>query len=368
MFLGIDVSTYFDEQEIGAKYYLNNQEVDPMKLLVEQGVKYMRIRVWHNPYDEEGHPYLAGTNDINKFIMLSDLAVKYGLRIILDIHYSDFWADPGKQFLPKAWKDLSFEEVEQKVYEHTKDIFKVIREHNFPVDYVQVGNEITNGMLWPYGRLDESVSPRGNYEGLAKLLKQGVKAVREESNAKIIIHLERSYDQPAYFEYFSNIIRLGVDFDIIGFSYYPYWHGTFDQFFANVKMCKDNFHKEVMVMELGYGFTLEDYIKSGSQAQLVINADKTDFLANLPYPISPEGQALFIREFLKRAKEAEMVGVNYWEPLWIPGPGICWASEAAQKYIHEEGKSTRNEWANQCLFDYQGKALPALKEFKIDGK
>ena len=85
MFLGIDVSTYFDEQEIGAKYYLNGQEVDPMKLLVEQGVKYMRIRVWHNPYDEEGHPYLAGTNDIKKFIMLSELAVKYGLKIILDI-------------------------------------------------------------------------------------------------------------------------------------------------------------------------------------------------------------------------------------------------------------------------------------------
>ena len=366
MFLGIDVSTYFEEKKEGAKYFINGKEVDPLKVFVDQGISYMRIRVWHNPYDEDGHPYLAGTNDIKEFERLSKLAIQYGMHIILDIHYSDFWADPGKQFAPKAWQGLSFEEVEQKVFEHTKEILELINKNQFPVDYVQVGNEITNGMIWPYGQLDGSVSPRGNYEGLTRLLKSGIKAVREYSKAKVVIHLERSYDQFTYHEYFTHLDKYGVDYDVIGMSYYPYWHGTMPQLFGNIKMLKEKFHKDIMIMETGYGFTVEDYIQNGSQAQLVFTQGEFDYLNNkMTYPMTKEGQVSFLKDLLKQAKEMGVLGVCYWEPLWIPGPNICWASTYAQKYIHDESKSTRNEWANQCLYDYHGEALPALYEFDV---
>lgn len=370
MLLGIDVSTYFEEEKVNAKYYLDGQQIDPLKVFYAQGVRYMRIRIWNRPYDDEGHPYLGGTADLDNCIKLAKMAKEYGYHFILDFHYSDFWADPGKQMCPKDWKGLSFTEIEKALYSFTKESLTKVKNEGIDVEYVQIGNEITNGMVWPYGKLDESTNPRGNYESLAKLLKQGIKASKEVyPNIQTIIHLERSYDQVIYNEYFSSIISLGVDFDVIGMSYYPYWHGNFEQFFDNVENCKKNFHKPVMVMELGYGFTLEDYLlNNNGAAQLVINQDMiNEMLAKLPYPISIEGQKMFVRSFLKLAKEHELLGVVYWEPLWVPhGEDICWASKYGQEYIGETGKSTRNEWSNQCLFDYEGKALPSFKEFKLD--
>ena len=120
-----------------------------------------------------------------------------------------------------------------------------------------------------------------------------------------------------------------------------------------------------MVVELGYGFTTEAYLLDGEACRLVIDSER----AYVPgvteeYPITPEGQAVFIRDFLAKARENEIAGVFYWEPLWLPGEGICWASEAGQAYIHEEGKTTANEWANQCLFDYEGRKLPAFDAYK----
>ena len=366
MFLGVDVSTYFDELSINKKYYKNGQEVDPMDVFAKQGVKYMRIRVWVDPYGENGEPYMAGTNDIKKFKDLADLAVKYGMKIILCLHYSDFWADPGKQFTPKSWVGLSFEEIEQKVYSFTKEVFEVINKNKYPVEIVQVGNEITNGMIWPYGQLDGSKTPRGGYDKLSRLLISGIKAVKESSNARIAIHLERSYDQYIYREFFDNIIRYGVEFDIIAMSYYPYWNGNLDELFANIKMCQERYKKDVAIIELGGGFTVEDYIVNGSHAKMMFDRGNVDqFNRQLDYPITIEGQAAFLEDVLKRAKAANVLGVCYWEPLWLPGDGMVWASKAAQKYIHDESKSTLNEWANQCLYDYQGNALPALERFKL---
>lgn len=368
MKLGIDVSTYFEELEAGAKYYLDSKQIEPLDEFISNGVNYMRIRIWNDPFDKEGNPYLGGTNDLKAAIKLATLAKAKGYKFIIDFHYSDFWADPGKQTCPKAWNSLSFEEIEIELAKFTKESLISLKEAGIDCEYVQIGNEITNGMVWPYARLDETVTPRGNYDKLARLLIAGCKAAREVyPEIKRIIHLERSYDVDVYHEYFTNIIALGVEFEVIGMSYYPYWHGNFDQLFANVEHCKTNFHKEMMIMELGFGFTLEDYLMTNNGAvQLVINQNNIDQLTNsLPHPINPEGQKLFIRDFLRLAKQHDISGVIYWEPIWTPqGEKICWASKAGQAYIHEEGKSTRNEWSNQCLFDYDGNALPAFKEFK----
>ena len=365
MILGVDVSTYLEEIEKGAKYYDNGVLINPLKDLHDNGVDCMRIRLWNNPYDEKGVPYLAGTCDLDNFLKLSHLAKSLGYGILLDFHYSDFWADPGKQMIPKAWRGFSLEQMVEEVYTYTKETLQKIKAEGITLDYIQIGNEITNGILWPIGRLTEKEGERGNYSSLCALLSAGARACREESDAKLILHLERSHDQQVYTEFFTNMEKYGVDYDIIGASYYPYWHGTPDQFFANMENCK-KFGKPRMVMELGYGFTLKPYMLNENGMRLVIGEEAMKEMGfTAPNPITVKGQADFVKEFLQRATVEGIEGIFYWEPLWIPGEGICWASPEGQKYIGEEGKSTENEWANQCLFDYKGNKLPSFDEFSI---
>lgn len=365
MLLGVDVSTWFENLAHGAVYYDGEIPMEPLDAFRENGVDYMRIRIWNHPYNEEGKPYLGGTCDLDNFLRLAHLAGEKGYQVLLDLHYSDFWADPAKQCIPKAWVGLGEEELEREVYSFTKDTLEAIHARGIELPLIQVGNEITNGILWPVGRLDETTSPRGNYPVLIRLLKAGIRACREiYPKAQLILHLERSHDGAVYQEFFTEMEKAQVDYDIIGASYYPYWHGTFEQFFANMDACA-RFGKPRMIVETGYAFTLENYIENGNGG-LVVGKDNFETLtAALPYPLTPQGQADFVKDLLTLSKKHEIAGVFYWEPLWIPGEGICWASEEGERYIHEEGKPTRNEWANQCLFDYRGRKLPAFDRFRL---
>lgn len=365
MILGVDVSTYLEELAHGAKYYDGEREIDPLDAFRHNGVDWMRIRVWNDPRSESGEPYLAGTCDLDHYVRLATLAKSKGYRILMDLHYSDFWADPGKQMIPKAWQNFGMDELEEAVYEFTACCLKVAGENGVLPEMVQVGNEITNGMLWPLGRLEVD-GTRGNYENFLRLVGAGCRAVRENApETKIVLHLERSNDKAVYQEFFSEVEGAGIEYDVIGASYYPYWHGTPDELFENLDACR-RFGKEIMIVELGYGFTTEAYSLDGEEKRLVIDKERA-YVAGFTeqYPVTPEGQAAFVHDFLARAKENGIDGIFYWEPLWLPGEGICWASEAGQSYIHEEGKSTSNEWANQCLFDYGGRKLPAFDEYKI---
>ena len=370
MILGIDVSTYFEEKKANARYFLNGKEIDPLKIFKDNGVSHMRIRIWNDPYSKDKKPYKGGTCDVNNLLKLALLAKEYGFKVVPDFHYSDFWVDPGKQFIPKAWANESYESLLIKIREFTKNTLLKLKENGIEINMLQIGNEITNGMLWPIGKLTDNGEgkKRGNYDVLCAFLKEGIKSAKEiYPNAKIILHLERSGDAKVYQEFFSEMQQHDVQYDIIGASYYPYWHGSFDQLFANLDACKKRFNKEVMIMELGYGFTLEDYILTNNGApHLVINEEKLKEMKEaLPYPLNEEGQANFIEKFVSLCKKHGVAGIFYWEPLWIPGEDICWASSEGQEYINEVGKSQRNEWANQCLFDYKGNALKALNKFKI---
>ena len=364
MILGIDVSTYLEELAHGAKYYDGSAEIDPLDAFVANGVSYMRIRVWNNPYSPEGEPYLAGTCDLDNYVKLGKLAKAKGYHLYMDLHYSDFWADPGKQFIPKAWANYSLDELCEAVYSFTKHCLEVAVREGVAPEMIQVGNEITNGILWPIGKL-EIDGKRGNYESFTRLILAGTRACREVlPEAKIMLHLERSNDKAVYQEFFGEMDAAGVEYDVIGASYYPFWHGLPEELFDNLRACR-KFGKEIMIAELGYGFTTEGYFLKGKEWRLVVD----ESLSRVPgftdiYPMTPEGQKAFIHYFFKRAREERVDGIFYWEPLWIPGEGICWASEAGQRYIREEGKSTHNEWANQCLFDYEGRKLPAFDEFK----
>ena len=363
MILGVDVSTYLEELENGAKYFDGDVQIDPLDAFIKNGVNYMRIRVWNDPYSPDGEPYLAGGCDIDRYIELGKLAKSKGYKLLLDFHYSDFWADPGKQMIPKAWIYHNVDEMVSAVYKFTKDCLIKARESGVAPELIQVGNEITNGMLWPLGKL-ETDGKRGNYENFCRFVKAGCRACREITpEAKIILHLERSNDKAVYREFFTEMKNASVDYDIIGASYYPYWHGTPDELFENLDACR-RFGKGIMVMELGYGFTSDSYLLDGEARRLVIDSERA-YVAGVTekYPMTPKGQADFVRDFLQKAREHEVDGVFYWEPLWLPGKNICWASAAGQQYIHEEGKSTSNEWANQCLFDYEGRKLPAFDEY-----
>ncbi len=367
MRLGADISTYLEELRHGAVFRRDGRVTDPLDELRKNGVDCVRLRLWNDPYSEDGKPYLAGTCDINNFIELAQLVTGKGFSVMLDFHYSDFWADPGKQFIPKAWRGLDAVGLERAVYDFTCDTLLRLNHEGISPAYIQVGNEITNGMLWPAGRLDESTRPRGNYDALCRLLDAGSLACREISpQSRLILHLERSHDKAVYREFLSETAARGVDYDILGVSYYPYWHGTMDQLFDNLNACRA-FGKDIMIVETGYGFTFESYISGGGEARLVVDANRLSQLGlQMKYPLSPEGQAGFVRELLARAKSSGLAAVFWWEPLWLPGEGICWASEAGQDYICESGKSTANEWANQCLFDYSGNMLPAFDEFRLD--
>ena len=364
MILGIDVSTYLEELDHGAKYYDGDREIDPLDAFIENGVDYMRIRVWNDPKSPEGEPYLAGNCDIEGYVRLASLARAKGYKLLMDLHYSDFWADPGKQMIPKAWLSYGIDEMTEAVYAFTKHCLEVAKENGVAPELIQVGNEITNGILWPVGKL-ETDGVRGNYGNFCRLIDAGCRACREAlPDARIILHLERSNDKAVYQEFFTEMAKAEIDYDIIGASYYPYWHGTPEELFDNLNACR-TFGKEIMIMELGYGFTDKGYMLGGEERRLVIDSER----AYIPgftekYPVTPEGQADFVKMIMSLARKNGIGGVFYWEPLWLPGEGICWASEAGQAYIHEEGKSTSNEWANQCLFNYEGRKLPAFDEFK----
>ena len=367
MRLGIDTSTMIEEEEAGVKYFDAGKEVDPFLLFKNNNVDLMRIRIWNDPYSEEGKPYLGGTNDLNQAIKIIRETKRYGFGYCINFHYSDFWVDPMKQRLPKAWESYSLKELKKAVYDYTKSSLETIKKEDIKVDYIQIGNEITNGMLWPYGKLvyDEKTKTRSNYENFIAFLNEGIKAAREVyPNAKIIIHLESPHEFHKYEEVLSNLEKYKVDYDVLGTSYYPYWHGTMDNLFKNIKVINDKYHKPVMICELGYGFTLKDYmLNNNGFNQMKVNPDT--LTTGMPYPMTPEGQADFIEDFVNRCKVNKVEGVMYWEPLWRQAEGICWASREGQKYINEEGKSTRNEWANQCFFDYEGNKLPAFDKYKL---
>ena len=365
MILGIDVSTHLEELEHGAKYFDGGREIDPLDAFRANGVDWMRIRIWNDPYAPNGEPYLGGSCDLDEYIRLGTLAKSKGYKLLMDLHYSDFWADPGKQMIPKAWAEYDVDAMAGAVYEFTAACLRTALEEDVAPDMVQIGNEITNGMLWPVGKLEAEDGTRGNYENFCRLVDAGCRACREVlPGVRIALHLERSNDKAVYQEFFSEMEKAGIDYDVIGASYYPYWHGTPEELFDNLNACR-RFGKEIMVMELGYGFTTEAYCLGDQTQRLVIDKERS-YVPGFTeqYPVTPEGQKAFVHDFLSKARENRIDGIFYWEPLWIPGEGICWASEEGQKYIHEEGKSTTNEWANQCLFDYGGNKLPAFDAYR----
>lgn len=356
---GMDISTLLEVERCGGKFFDNGKERELLSILQDYDVNAIRLRLWNDPYSEEGEPYGAGTNDLRAVMELSRRARQKGFDILLDYHYSDFWADPGKQFVPKAWRDYSAEQLETAVYDYTKETLLTLEKEGILPDMVQVGNEISKGLLWPYGKTPE-------YENIARFVNAGIRAIREVSDRiKIMIHLDNGGNNALYREWFDNFMERGEDFDIIGLSYYPFWHGTLTMLEDNMKDIALRYGKDLIVAEVSMGYTMEDYreYEALSPEMRKGMATRQELVDQIDYPMTKEGQCRFLQDLLDKialVPQNKGRGFFYWEPAWIPVPGSGWANECSLEYIEDKGPGG-NEWANQALFDYEGNALPALK-------
>ncbi len=366
MIKGMDISSLAEVERCGGKFYDNGVELDAMKILRSYGTDYIRLRLWNDPYDETGGTYGGGGNDFKVTLELAQRAQALGLSYLLDIQYSDFWADPQKQRMPKAWAGMDEKETEQAVYDYTVRTLKLLAAQGAAPAMVAVGNELTSGLLWPYGKVPE-------YPAIARFVSAGIRGVRAvDKNIPVMIHLDNGGNNELYRHWFDQYLACGgADFDYIGMSYYPFWHGTLAALEANMNDVALRYHKDILVAEVSMGFTMEDY-----QSYEKLPADarkgyatKPELTEKLEYPMTKEGQAAFMADLMTRIGQVAKnrgKGFFYWEPAWLPVPGSQWATKAGRDYAGEPGAGG-NEWANQALFDYDGNALPALatiRDFK----
>lgn len=356
---GMDVSSLLEVEECGGRFSDQGIAGDAMKILKDYGTNLVRLRLWNDPYTKEGEPYGAGTNDLPRTMILARRAKLLGIDWMLDVQYSDFWTDPGKQLLPKAWRGLDADGLEQAVYEYTLSVMVVLRESNLLPAIVSVGNELSSGLLWPFGKYP-------NFDCIARFLSAGIRAVRKAApGIPVMIHLDNGCRNGLFRDWFDHYFAAGgEDFEYIGMSYYPFWHGQMHELRDNMNDLALRYHKDMIVTETAAGFTLEDYqqyekLPDDRSVGMAANAASVE---NIPYPMTPEGQCRFMTELMETIRQVPKNhgrGFVYWEPAWIPVPGSQWANETAIAYMNET-RPGGNEWANQALFDYEGRALPAL--------
>lgn len=359
---GMDISTLAEVEKCGGKFYDHGKQGDLLDILQGYGVNAVRLRLWNNPYTEDGKPYGAGTNDLPVTIGLAKRALAHGMQFLLDFHYSDFWTDPGKQVKPKAWTDYNDDELEQAVYDYTKEVLETLKQEQAYPTMIQIGNEVTNGLLWPNGLKPE-------YDNIARFISAGIRAVRSmDKEIPLMIHLDNGGNNELYRDWFDHYMERGEDFQVIGLSYYPFWHGSLEDLQNNMEDIAKRYGKDLIIAEVSMGYTMEDYKEREklSDSERKGMATKPALAQKVPYPMTPEGQSDFMQavmEIVANIPDGKGKGFYYWEPAWIPVPGSGWATPESLLYIKDKGPCG-NEWANQALFDYDGNALPALQTIK----
>jgi arabinogalactan endo-1,4-beta-galactosidase len=364
---GMDASAVLAVENSGAKYYgFDGEEQDVFKTLAEAGVNYIRLRVWNDPYDENGNGYGGGNNDVATAIELGKRATQYGMKVCIDFHYSDFWADPTKQYAPKAWKGMNLEQKSDALYDFTVTSLTDILNAGVDVCMVQVGNEINKGM-----------SGETFMSSVAELLKAGSSAVREVSKAagkdiQVAVHYTDIDKQGEVAKITADLEKYGVDYDIFAMSYYSFWHGSMENMQDMAEYVQDTYGKKVVIAETSYCYTSEDGDGSGNSVSG--DGDLVD-----GYDATVQGQADMLRDICAAADEADIMGVFYWEGTWIPvGPadadnselwekyGSGWASSYSADYDPDDAGLYYggSSWDNQAMFDFTGHPLASLNVFK----
>ncbi len=355
--MGVDVSSVIALENSGVTYYdEDGNEEDLFVILAEAGVSYIRVRVWNDPYDEDGNAYGGGNNDLAVAEAIGKRATAAGLKLYVDFHYSDFWADPSKQTRPKAWTSYSTSEIVDAVTEFTTESLETLYADGIDIGMVQVGNETTSKFI------GASSGTTAYYSYFVA----GCDAVRAFSDKydlgiKVAVHWTNPNSQN-FATVCKNLIANGVDFDIFASSYYPAWHGTIANVQSKLNAVKTTYGKDVMIAETAYPYQYE-----------------TD-TSTYTYGVSVQAQATYMHDLIEAMSEIGAVGVFYWEPAWINTSssdwneyGTGWASIYAKDYDSEVTSAGSCTTTNTALFKAKGssgtnrykfQALESLNVFK----
>ena len=368
---GMDISSVLAEEASGVKYYdFDGNEADLFTVLAENGINYIRVRVWNDPFDAEGHGFGGGNCDINTAVEIGKRATAAGQKLLVDFHYSDFWADPGKQMVPRAWQNMDIDEKKQAVYDYTLSCMQKLKDAGVDVGMVQTGNE-TNGAL-----CGEKI-----WMNIAYLMDAGARAVREVyPEALIALHFANPENTDSYRTYAKKMEYYEknglIHYDVFATSYYPYWHGTLENLSAILTEISETYGKKVMVMETSYAYTGADTDFSGNTI-----GDGGGITKD--YPFTVQGQANHLRNLTDTVVNGTPagIGVVYWEGAWITVGqnsweenhekwetyGSGWASSYASVYDPADAGKYYGGSAvdNQALFDASGHPLESLKVFRL---
>lgn len=364
--LGVDVSSVLSLEESGVVFRdPSGAPADLFAVLADAGVTDVRVRVWNDPYDERGRGYGGGNVDVPRAVEIGRRATGAGMRVLVDFHYSDFWADPAKQRAPKAWAGLSAPETAAAVGAFTRDALRRFRGAAVDVAMVQVGNE-TN----------DAVAGLTGWGAMAGVFSAGAAAVREVfPEALVAVHFANPETPGRYAAAAAQLAAHRVDYDVFASSYYPFWHGTPENLTALLSDVRTRYGKRVMVAETSWPWTLADadgypnVVREGSP------------VAATAYPVSVQGQAAEVRDVVRAVVDAGGIGVFYWEPAWLPvGPPGDLAHNRELWEAHGSGWATRyaagfdpdaagldhggSTWDNQALFDASGTPLASLRVFR----
>ncbi len=371
---GVDISSYMAQKESGVIYYdfdgnaLSDEEF--FEFLTQCGVNWVRIRVWNDPADKNGNSYGGGHNDLDTAIFIGRLASKAGMQVLIDFHYSDFWADPNKQKSPKEWAHYTLENKEVAIGAFTENALNQLLAAGVNLGMVQVGNETNSGMA---GETDSE-----RVYTLMRAACSAVRSVSEEYDRDIQIALHYTNPESSGFaDICGELMDNDVDFDVFAASYYMFWHGTTERLTENLTKIAETYNKKVMVAETSYLYTSED----GDGFANSVSGDTVG--VSLPYEISVQGQANAVRAVIQAVKNVgdDALGVFYWEPAWIPvGPaseydrnyelweefGSGWASSYSASYDPDDAGEYfgGSSWDNQALFDFEGRPLESMNIWK----
>ncbi len=365
--LGMDASSVVSLEASGVKYFdFDGKETDVFKVLADSGVNTIRVRVWNNPFDKNGNGYGGGNCTIDTAVEIGKRATKYGMNLMVDFHYSDFWADPAKQKVPKAWSTLNVDEKADALYNFTKDSLQKLCDEKIRISMVQVGNETNNG----------NVAGETEWKNSHKLFAAGAKAVREICpKALVVLHFANP-EKAGNYDYYAKMLKqYNVDYDVFATSYYPYWHGTLTNLQTTLSAISKTYGKKVMVAETSYAYTEKDTDFHNNTI-----SSHTGVTAN--YPFSVQGQADSVRSVVDTiAHTTGGIGVCYWEGTWITVGkqsyqqnkqlwekfGSGWASSFSAEYDADDAGKYFGGCAvdNQAMFDADGKPLESLKVFGL---
>ena len=293
--IGADLSFLKQAEERG-NVFKDDGEIKPgLQIFKDHGYNWIRLRLFHTP------TYLP--NNLEYTIALAQEAKRLGYKFLLNYHYSDTWADPGKQYIPEAWEDMTHDELVQAVFEYTRDTIISFRDAGVMPDMVQPGNEIINGMLWPDGRLP------GNWDNFADLLKAGIDGVEagrgDNPRPPIMIHIDRGADKERTKSFFDKWNSYGIDYDVIGQSYYPWWHGSLLDLRENMIFMANEYQKDIILVEVAYNWKPTEYRNKPA-----------------PFPETPEGQQQFLEEvnrIVLNTPHNRGKGIFWWEPAVTGG-------------------------------------------------